>query len=79
MLPIDSFTGGRERHLAVGLRVNPGATDPLRRVAKLSGDRSYRLQIRRTVELGARVYAVAANGIDAYDAATLTPLSSLRY
>jgi hypothetical protein len=79
MLPVDSFAGGRERHLAVGLRVTAGSTDPLGRVARLAAGNSYRSQIRRTVELGGRVYTVAANGVGAYDAATLTPIGSLHF
>jgi uncharacterized secreted protein with C-terminal beta-propeller domain len=79
MLPVDSYAGGRERHLAIGLRVSPGSADPLGRVAKLAAGSSYRSQVRRTVEVGDRVYTVAANGIGAYDSATLSPIARLRY
>jgi hypothetical protein len=79
MLPLDSFAGGRERHHAVGIHVAGGPPDPLGRVAKLAGGSSYRSQIRRTVELGDRVYSVAANGIGAYDGATLSLIARLRY
>ncbi len=78
-LPIDSYVGARVAHSAVGLRVAPGSADVLGRVARLAGGTSYRSAIRRTVELGGRVYAVAANGVDAYEPATLRPLGSLAY
>ena len=78
MLPIDSYGGGREHHLAVGLRVSPGSADPLGRVAKLAAGSSYRSQIRRTVELADRVYTVAANGIGVFDGATLQRLPRSR-
>ena len=79
MLPIDSYGGGREHHLAVGLRVSPGSADPLGRVAKLAAGSSYRSQIRRTVELSDRVYTVAANGIGVFDGATLQRIAALAY
>ena len=79
MLPIDAYGGGREHHLAVGLRVSPGSADPLGRVAKLAAASSYRSQIRRTVELSDRVYTVAANGIGVFDGATLQRVAALAY
>ncbi len=78
MLPLDSYYyGGPGFHGAVGLRVAPGTADPLGRVAKLSGGRSYDAQIRRALELGGRIYTIAANRIDAYEPATLAPAGSL--
>ncbi len=79
ILPIDSYLGLRPSHFAVGLRVTPGSVDPLGRVAKLGGGTSYRSEIRRTLELGGRIYAIAANGIDAYEPATLAPVGALDY
>jgi uncharacterized secreted protein with C-terminal beta-propeller domain len=83
ILPLDSYsysygTSG-EFHGAVGLRVDPGGADPLGRVAKISHGSSYESQIRRSLELGDRVYTVAADGIADYDPATLALLGSLAY
>jgi uncharacterized secreted protein with C-terminal beta-propeller domain len=78
--PIDSYdtdpyTDSGERYGFVGLRVTPGAADPLGRVARpvTSG------QIRRTLQIDGRVYAVGAGGVGAYDPATLAPLGTLDY
>ena len=68
-LPIDSYLGARAAHSPSACGSTPGSADPLGRVARLAGGTSYRSEIRRTVELGGRVYAVAANGVDAYERA----------
>ena len=78
VLPVDSFYPD-EFHGATGLRVAPGSADPLGRVAKVSRGTSYEDSIRRSLELGGRIYTVAATGIDAYDPATMTKQSSLDY
>jgi uncharacterized secreted protein with C-terminal beta-propeller domain len=80
MIPMESYYGpSNEFHGAVGLRVTPGAADPLGRVAKVSRGGSYEDAIRRSLELGGRVYTVSSNGIDAYDPATLSRVGSLSY
>ena len=79
MLPVDSYAGGREHHLAVGLRVSAGSVDPLGRVAKLAAVAPTGRRSGGRSSSADRVYTLAANGIDAYDAATLTPIASLRY
>jgi uncharacterized secreted protein with C-terminal beta-propeller domain len=79
VLPIDSYAGLRASHLAVGLRVTAGSADPLGRVARLHGGTAQGSAIRRTVLLGGRLYALAANGVDAYDPTTLAPLGLLSW
>jgi hypothetical protein len=83
MLPLDSYAysagTSSEFHGAVGLRIDPGGADPLGRIAKISNGTSYESQVRRTLELGGRVYTVASDGIAGYDPATLAPLGSLAY
>jgi len=79
MIPLEAYTASGQSFAAAGLRVTPGAADPLGRVAKVSRGSGYRAQIRRTVELDGRIYAVAANGISAYEPATLAPVGSLDY
>jgi hypothetical protein len=79
VLPIDAYYGSTEFHGAAGLRVSPGAADPLGRVAKVSRGSDYTDAVRRTVELGGHVYTVAATGIDEYDPATMSTLGSLDY
>lgn len=79
MIPIESYLATSEYHGAVGLRVTPGAGDPLGRVAKVSHGASYEDAIRRSLELGGRVYTVSSTGIDAYDPATLARVGSLNY
>jgi uncharacterized secreted protein with C-terminal beta-propeller domain len=78
MLPVESYSPS-EFHGAVGLRVTPGGSDPLGRVAKISRGGSYEDAIRRSLTIGGRIYTVAATGIDAYDPATLGHLGSLNY
>jgi uncharacterized secreted protein with C-terminal beta-propeller domain len=77
ILPIDSYDpSGGESHGAVGLVV---AADALGRVARVSRGETYEAQIRRTLELGGSIYATAANGVSAYDPATLAEVGSLDY
>jgi uncharacterized secreted protein with C-terminal beta-propeller domain len=78
--PIDSYdtdpyTDSGERYGFVGLRVTPGAADPLGRVARPVTS----TQVRRTLQIGGRVYAVGAGGVGAYDPSTLAPLGTLDY
>jgi hypothetical protein len=80
VLPVETYyTGANEFHGAVGLRVTPGGTDPLGRVAKIAHGPSYEDQIMRSLELGGHVYTVASTGIDEYDPATLARLGTLNY
>jgi len=79
MIPLESYAPGAPMHSAAGLRVTPGVADPLGRVARVSRGGGYRAQIRRTLELDGRVYAIAANGVSAYEPATLAPVGSLDY
>ncbi len=72
LFPVESYGPSSEFHGAVGLRVTPGSADALGRVAKISRGTSYEDAIRRSLELGGRIYTVAATGIDAYDPATMT-------
>jgi hypothetical protein len=78
VLPVESYYPS-EFYGAAGLRITPGGSDPLGRVAKVSRGNSYEDAIRRSVELGGRIYTVAATGVDAYDPATMAPLGSLDY
>ena len=79
-VPIDSYSAdpyaaGGDVHGFVGLRVSPGSVDPLGRVARPETD----TPVRRTLELGGRLYAIGAGAIGAYDPATLAPVGSLDY
>lgn len=76
LLPLDSYrSDGTEAHFLAGLRVSPGGADPLGRVAKpVAGE-----GVRRTLELGGRVYAVRGDGISVYEPATLHRIASLAY
>ncbi len=78
VLPVESYYPS-EFYGAAGLRITPGGEDPLGRVAKVSRGSSYVDAIRRSVELGDRIYTVAATGIDARDPATMAELGSLDY
>ena len=78
-LPIDSYSydpydDGAEYGF-VGLRVTPGSSNPLGRVAKPAT----RDQVRRTLLVGGRLYAVGTGAIGAYDPTTLSPLGSVDY
>ncbi len=78
-VPIDSYPtnpySDNTQYGFVGLRVTPGSADPLGRVAKpATGD-----QVRRTLLLGGRLYAVGPGAINVYEPATLSPLGSLDY
>ena len=77
LLPIDSYMYGSagERHSLAGLRVAPGGGDPLGRVAKPG----FGGGVRRTLELGGRIYAVGPRGIGSYDPSTMAPLARLDY
>jgi uncharacterized secreted protein with C-terminal beta-propeller domain len=71
----DPYSDGGERYGFVGLRVTPGSADPLGRVARPeTGD-----QVRRTLMIDGRLYAVGSGGVGAYDPATLALLGTLDY
>ena len=76
--PIDSYdtdpySDSGEQYGFVGLRVTPGSDDPLGRVARPATDG----QVRRTLEIDGRLYAVGANAVGAYDPVTLANLGML--
>jgi uncharacterized secreted protein with C-terminal beta-propeller domain len=80
IVPIDAYDpSGGESHGAVGLGVAADRPDALGRVARISRGDTYEAQIRRTLELGGRIYATAANGVSAFDPATLAQVGSLDY
>jgi uncharacterized secreted protein with C-terminal beta-propeller domain len=71
----DPYSDGGERFGFVGLRVTPGSADPLGRVARPETGG----QVRRTLVIDGRLYAVGTSAVGAYDPATLAPLGSLDY
>jgi hypothetical protein len=77
-IPIDSYStdpysNDDDRFGFVGLRVTPGAADPLGRVDRPQTHMS----VRRTLELGGRLYAIGSDAVSVYDPTTLTPLAKL--
>ncbi|MQA75649.1 MAG: hypothetical protein GEU88_15140 [Solirubrobacterales bacterium] len=79
VIPIESYASEERSSGAAALRVDPGAADPIARLAMPSQGGPHGAQVRRTLAVGDRLFTVSARGIAAYDPETLAPLAYVAF